>query len=179
MGCPRVSLLVAGVLLVSAHVAGQSSRTYPAAKQGGNYMHNYYFAPAPSSTPWAPAWSPDGRTIAIAMSGSIWGVDPSTGAARELTYNTKYHSMPSWSPDGRWLVYTADDGGGTIQLEMLNVQTGESRALTSDPHIYMDPVFSPDGARLAYVSTNPNGNFNVFIRTIKDGQFAGEEIAVT
>jgi TolB protein len=179
MGCPRVSLLVAGVLLVSAHVAGQSSRTYPAAKQGGNYMHNYYFAPAPSSTPWAPAWSPDGRTIAIAMSGSIWAVDPSTGAARELTYNTKYHSMPSWSPDGRWLVYTADDGGGTIQLEMLNVQTGESRALTSDPHIYMDPAFSPDGARLAYVSTKPNGNFNVFIRTIEDGQFAGEEIAVT
>jgi hypothetical protein len=27
------------------------SRMYPAAKQGGNYMYNYYFAPAPSSTP--------------------------------------------------------------------------------------------------------------------------------
>lgn len=49
-------------------------------------MHNYFFAPAPSSTPWAPAWSPDGATIAIAMSGSIWAVTPSTGAARELTY---------------------------------------------------------------------------------------------
>lgn len=179
MACLRPVLLVAGVLLVSAHLAGQSGRGYPAAKQGGNYMHNYYFAPAPSSTPWAPAWSPDGRTIAVAMSGSIWAVDPATGAARELTYNTKYHSMPDWSPDGNWLVYTADDGGGTIQLEMLNVQTGESRALTSDTHIYMDPVFSPDGTRLAYVSTKPNGNFNVFIRSIASGQFAGDEIAVT
>ena len=163
----------------TAQVTAQMVRTYPAAKQGGNYMHNYYFAPAPSSTPWAPAWSPDGSALAVAMSGSIWIVDRASGSARELTYNRKYHSMPDWSPDGRWIVYVADDGGGTIQLEIVNVATGESRALTSDAQIYMDPVFSPDGTRLAYVATKPNGNFNVFIRPIKDGQFAGDEIAVT
>jgi TolB protein len=166
-------------LLLMVHVAGQGGRTYPAARQGGNYMHNYYFAPAPSSTPWAPAWSPDGKTLAVAMSGSIWTIDPASGSARELTYNRKYHSMPDWSPDGRWIAYVADDGSGTIQLEIVNVSTGESRALTADDQIYMDPVFSPDGTRLAYVATRPNGNFNVFIRSIKDGQLAGDEIAVT
>jgi TolB protein len=175
----RFTLLAAGLLIVSAHLAGQGDRTYPAARQGGNYMHNYYFAPAPSSTPWAPAWSPDGSALAVAMSGSIWTVDRASGIARELTYNRKYHSMPDWSPDGRWIAYVADDGGGTIQLEIVNVATGESRALTSDAQIYMDPVFSPDGTRLAYVATKPRGNFNVFIRSIKDGQFAGDEIAVT
>ena len=179
MARPRALVLVGCVVLASVHVTGQGGRTYPAARQGGNYMHNYYFAPAPSSTPWAPAWSPDGKSIAVAMNGSIWSVDPATGAARELTYSTRYHSMPDWSPDGKWLVYTADEGGGTIQLEILNVQTGEARALTGDAHIYMDPVFSPDGTRLAYVATKPNGNFNVFIRGIKDGQFVGEEAAVT
>src|SRR5688572_14327503 len=160
----RPLLPLACILLAAVQLAGQGGRTYPAARQGGNYMHNYYFAPAPSSTPWAPAWAPDGKAIAIAMSGSIWSVDPSSGVARELTYNRKYHSMPDWSPDGKWIVYTADDGGGTIGLEILNVQTGETRALTSDPQIYMDPVFSPDGTRLAYVSTKPAGNFNVYIR---------------
>ena len=175
----RLAVACVGLVLAAGQLSGQSGRTYPAARQGGNYMHNYYFAPAPSSTPWAPAWSPDGKTIAVAMSGSIWAVNPEDGAARELTYNRKYHSMPDWSPDGKWIVYTADDGGGTIQLEILNVQTGESRPLTSDTQIYMDPVFSPDGTRLAYVSTKPNGNFNVFIRGIKDGQLAGDEIAVT
>ncbi|MBM3782353.1 MAG: hypothetical protein FJW29_11900 [Acidobacteria bacterium] len=33
---------------------------YPAAKTGGNYMHNFYFPPAVSSTPWWPDWAPDG-----------------------------------------------------------------------------------------------------------------------
>ena len=40
-------------------------------------------------------------------------------------------------------------------------------------------MFSPDGTRLAYVSTKPNGYFNVYVRPIKDGQWAGDEIAVT
>ena len=174
----RLSIVCVGLIVAVAHLAGQGGR-YPAARQGGNYMHNYYFAPAPSSTPWAPAWSPDGNTIAVAMSGSIWTVTPATGAARELTYNRRYHSMPDWSPDGRWIVYTADDGGGTIQLEMVDVHTGESKTLTNDQDIYMDPAFSPDGTRLAYVATRPTGHFNVFVRALKDGQFVGEEIAVT
>ena len=165
-------------LLAAAAVLGQGT-PYPNARTGGNYMHNYYLPPAPSSTPWAPAWSPDGRSIAVAMSGSIWKVDSATGIATEITYDGKYHSMPSWSPDGNWIVYTADDGGKTIQLGIANVATGESRALTNDAFVYTDPVFSPDGTRVAYVSTKPNGFFNVYIRPLKDGQWAGDEIAVS
>src|SRR5688572_14577523 len=124
-------------------VIGQEGRTYPRARTGANYMHNYYFPPAPSSTPWAPAWSPDGKWIAVAMNGSIWKVDPASAVAHEITYDGKYHSMPDWSPDGNWIVYTADDGGKTIQLASVNVATGETNALTSDEFIYTDPVFSP------------------------------------
>jgi TolB protein len=170
---------VAGVLVAAASVIGQSPRTYPSARTGGNYMYNYYLPPAPSSTPWAPAWSPDGKSIAVAMSGSIWNVDPQSGVAQEMTYDTNYHSMPAWSPDGKWIVYTSDDGGTTIQLSIVNVATGESRALTKDEFLYNDPVFSPDGSKVAYVSTRPNGFFNVYVRAIKDGQWSGPEIAVS
>ncbi|MCH7490692.1 MAG: PD40 domain-containing protein, partial [Gemmatimonadetes bacterium] len=142
-------------------------------------MHNYYFPPAPSSTPWAPAWHPDGRELAFSMAGSIWSVDIETGAARELTYNAKYHSSPAWSPDGRWLAYTADNDGETIQLEVLEAATAEMHRLTDDEFVYTDPVFSPDGTMLAYVSTKGNGFFNVYIRPIRNGRWAGEEIAVT
>ncbi|MCU1274559.1 MAG: translocation protein TolB [Bryobacterales bacterium] len=152
---------------------------YPASKHGGNYMFNYYFPPAPGTTPWAPAWAPDGKSIAVAMQGSIWRVDPATGSATELTYNRRYHSSPAWSPDGKWIVYTADDNGKSIQLEILNIETGETHALTADQHIYTDPTFSPDGQRLCYVSTRPNGYFNIYVRPIRDGQWAGDETALT
>ena len=142
-------------------------------------MHNFYFPPAPSSTPWAPSWSPDGRRIAVALQGSIFAVDPESGRAEELTYNSKYHSSPDWSPDGQWIVYTADDGGTTIQLEMVDLRSGQMTALTDDGFIYIDPVFSADGTRLAYVSTRPNGYFNVYVRAIENGRWSGPEVAVT
>jgi len=142
-------------------------------------MWNYYLPPAPSTTPWWPTWSPDGKWIAVAMYGSIWKVDPQTGVAYELTYDRKYHSSPDWSPDGRWIVYTADDGGVSIGLEMMNVETGEAYPLTQDKEVYADPVFSPDGSRLAYVSTKPAGNFNIYVRPIRNGRWSGEEMALT
>jgi TolB protein len=166
------------VLLLSAETLAQG-RVYPAARSGGNYMHAFYFPPSPSSTPWAPAWSPEGDWIAVAMQGSIWKVNPENGAAFELTYNAAYHSSPDWSPDGRWVIYTADYDHQRIQLEIVDTLTGESHALTDDQAIYTDPVFSPDGTQVAYVTTNPSGYFNVVIRNIANGNWTGEPIAVT
>ena len=73
-------VLAAAVAAGAVDAHAQAGR-YPASRHGGNYMHNFYFPPAPSSTPWAPSWAPDGESIAVAMSGSIWRVDPDTGAA--------------------------------------------------------------------------------------------------
>ena len=180
MNFRQLATAVTALLVTAPCVLAQpAGRTYPSARHGGNYMHNFYFPPAPSSTPWAPSWSPDGDWIAVGMSGSVWRVDPSTGIAHELTYNEKYHSAPDWSPNGEWIIYTADDGGTTIQLEILNVASGESHPLTDDEFIYVDPVFSPDGTQVAYVSTKPSGYFNVYIRPIRDGRWTGEETAVT
>jgi len=168
------------VLLIAIFPAIDAlAQAYPAARSGGNYMHNFYFPPSPSSTPWAPAWSPDGAWIAVAMQGSIWKVDPATGNAYELTYNEAYHSSPDWSPDGNWIIYTADHNHRQVQLEILNVQTGEVAALTDDQAVYTDTVFSPDGSKVAYVSTNPNGYFNLYVRAIANGRWAGEPIAVS
>jgi len=175
---PRLALAL-GLALVASSARAQAPRPYAAARHGGNYMFNYYLPPAPGSTPWAPCWSPDGRWIAVGMSGSIWRVDPATGAAEELTHSGRYHSSPSWSPDGKWIVYTADDDARSVGLEMLNVETGEAHALSHDEWLYADPVFSPQGDRLAYVSTAPSGYFNVYVRGVRDGQWAGEAVAVT
>ena len=179
----RLPVSLAVLALIGGAIASgqQTPSRYPMARSGGNYMHNYYIPPAPSSTPWAPAWAPDGKSIAVAMHGSIWRIDvgSASGAAEELTADDKYHSLPAWSPDGRFIVYVADDGGTNIQLHALEVASGKTWPLTDDKFVYLDPVFSPDGSRLAYVSTKPNGYFNVHVRAIKDGRWSGEEIAVT
>ena len=73
MRTTKAFILAATIGLVAVAAAGvlaQAGR-YPASRHGGNYMHNFYFPPSPSSTPWAPSWAPDGASIAVAMSGSI------------------------------------------------------------------------------------------------------------
>ncbi len=69
------------LLTLGATVSGQ---VYPNARTGGNYMQNFYFPPAGSSTPWWPSWSPDGEWIAFAMDGSIWKIQPGDSAAYEI-----------------------------------------------------------------------------------------------
>jgi hypothetical protein len=113
------------------------------------------------------------------MQGSIWKVDSATGVAYELTCSEAYLSSPDWSPDGHWIIYTADYEHQRIQLEILNTETGKTHKLTDDQAIYTDPVFSPDGSRVAYVSTNPNGYFNLYVRDIVNGQWAGEPVAIS
>lgn len=177
----RWSLLVLAMLLTAlAPVAAQERfGSYPAARMGGNYMHNYYLPPAVNSAPWAPAWAPDGESLAISMHGSIWSVDVSSGLAVELVNGPAYYSSPSYSPDGRWMIYTADDHGRSIGLEVLDLRSGETHALTDTDQVYADPSFSPDGGRIVYVSTEPSGYFNVYVRDFQDGAWAGEPVAVT
>jgi hypothetical protein len=175
------SLLLATALCIATAPLTAQDRFggYPAAQMGGNYMHNYYLPPAVNASPWAPAWAPDGESVAVSMHGSIWSVDVESGLAIELVSGPRYYSSPSYSPDGRWMVYTADDHGRSIGLEILDLQTGETRTLTNDQEVYADPSFSPDGSRVVYVSTEPSGYFNVYIRPIRDGVWAGPPEAVT
>ena len=152
---------------------------YDTLKLRSNYMSSYYLAHMPNPTPWAPAWSPDGKWIAVSMFGSIWKVEVTTGVAMELTHDAKYHSNPDWSPDGKWIIYSADDDAHNIQLAIVNVETGRSHALTYDGHVYMDPAFSPDGKRVAYTATNPNGTFNLFTRPIQNGDWTGPAVVLS
>ncbi|MCY3612471.1 MAG: CehA/McbA family metallohydrolase [Gemmatimonadetes bacterium] len=179
----RPTLAAAALVLATAFAPPTADltaqRAYPAASHGGNYMHNFYFPPAPSSSPWYPEWHPGGERVALAMSGSLWEVDIATGDAHEIVHGPDYYSSPNYSPDGAWLLYTADDGGGTIDLEVMNTATGERHRLTEGAHVHTDPRFSPDGGRIAYVSTAPQGYFNVYIRPFADGAWAGPDVSVT
>ncbi len=145
-------------------------------RYSGGYMYSYYVPPA-ASTPWRPAWSPDGKQVAFSMAGSIWRIHPGDAVAYELTAGRTYDSSPAWSPDGRWLAYTAEDENG-VNLKLLNVATGESSALTSGGDLNLDPAWSPDGKRLAFVRNEPSGQFHIYILPFENGR-AGELVRLS
>ena len=78
LGMRRSLILLALVFAATLRGSGNGPAAvrpdYPASRHGGTYMFNYYLPPAPSATAWSPAWSPDGKWIAVAMQGSIWKV---------------------------------------------------------------------------------------------------------
>ena len=158
------------------------AQAYPNAKTGGNYMHNYLLPPAASSTPWWPAWSPDGQWVAFAMDGSLWRMRVNggrgDGVAEEILRDGEYLSSPEWSPDGQYLAFTADDDGKSINLRVLHVATGVVTAVTTGAFVNIEPAWSPDGRRLAYVTTAPNGFFNIVVAAMSDGRPA-DQVQVT
>ncbi|MEP7384758.1 MAG: hypothetical protein ABI910_24015, partial [Gemmatimonadota bacterium] len=64
---------------------------------------------------YAPAWSPDGASIAFtswedSVSGHLWTVAASGGTPQRLTRQAGEYIQPSWSPDGREIVMARGAG---------------------------------------------------------------------
>jgi len=67
-----------------------------------------------------PAWSPDGRYIAVTAddwgSRDIYLLRADGTSALLLTKNHKKDVMPAWSPDGRRMALASDDGSEQLQI---------------------------------------------------------------
>lgn len=135
--------------------------------------HDYYYRemylPQAQSGPTAPAWAPDGRSLVVAMQGSLWRIEPETGIATELTNGPGYDSQPDWSPDGRFIVYSSYQGDA-IELWRLEVGTGVAAPLTRNGAVNVEPRFSPDGTRIAFVSTMFKGRFHLHVMAFSRGE---------
>jgi Tol biopolymer transport system component len=164
-------------LLACVPIFGQGQRrVFSKIFTGEPYTIECYL-PQITNGPNFPAWSPDSKTIAFSMKGSIWRLKLGEKTAYELTVDKGYASQPAWSPDGRWVVYTSDLDE-QIHLKLLDLSNGGVTQLTSGNSINVEPEWSPDGSRIAYVSTEPNGNYNIYTMPIRDGR-AGTPVMIT
>jgi Tol biopolymer transport system component len=95
----------------------------------------------------APAWSPDGRTIAFASnkygSYDIWTVSSRGGEAVNVTRHMAKDSSPTWAPDGEHLIFVSTRTG-LPQLWMIELGTGNLTQLTNDGCAVRDPHCSGD-----------------------------------
>src|SRR5262245_57548676 len=117
------------------------------------------------------AASPDGRTLAIDLQGSIWTLPASGGTATRITDVFNDARQPAWSPDGRWIAFFGYRDGGYDLWAVAPDGTGQ-HTLTSGAFDDREPAWSHDGTRVAFSSDrgNPLGSdYNIWILDVAGG----------
>src|SRR5689334_13393314 len=115
--------------------------------------------------------SPDGRTLAIDMQGSIWTLPSTGGAAKRITDLYNDARQPTWSPDGKWITFFAYRDGG-YDIWAIAPDGSNQHKLTWGPFDDREPIWSHDGTRVAFSSDrgNPLGSdYNVWILEVGTG----------
>src|SRR5256886_13410462 len=115
----------------------------------------------------AAALSPDGRTIAIDLLGTLWTLPAQGGAATPITDIFLDARQPSWSPDGRSLGFQAYRNS-RWQIGPAAPDGKELKPATSSPYDDREPVWSPDGSRIAF-SSDRSGSYDIWVLTIATG----------
>src|SRR5882672_7932040 len=106
-------------------------------------------------TSMAAALSPDGRTIAIDLLGTLWTMPAGGGVAKPITDISMDARQPSWSPDSTRIAFQAYRSS-TWQIWTIKADGTDPRAVTSGPYDDREPSWSPDGQRIAFASDRPS-----------------------
>jgi Tol biopolymer transport system component len=144
--------------------ANQSLRVHDVATGQSRLLVNQAYA----SNVGKPAWSPDGRTIAltdIQRSNSrhregrnlIRTVDVATGNAAFQEpapspdgLSERFEAGPAWSPDGQWMAFVMNGTVHVMPVSPTGVPTGPARMLGSAQGADM-PTWAPDSRTILYM----------------------------
>ncbi|MGP1609330.1 MAG: Tol-Pal system beta propeller repeat protein TolB, partial [Burkholderiales bacterium] len=115
----------------------------------------------------APAWSPDGRRLAVTLTrdgGSqlfLINADGS-GAPVRLTHSAAIDTEANFAPDGKSILFTSDRGGGP-QIYRIPVSGGAPQRMTFEGSYNVSARHSPDGKSFTFIQRN-GGRFNVAVQ---------------
>ena len=120
----------------------------------------------------APAFSPDGKSLALTLSSSpgnpdVYVMDIATKQLRRITTSDAIDTEPVWAPDGQSLYFTSDRGG-TPQIYRVGIQGGDAQRVTFDGSYNANPRVSPDGKSIAFVHRE-DGNLHIAVMDLASG----------
>jgi TolB protein len=104
----------------------------------------------------APAFSPDGRLLALTLSDDngnldVYTLDLATQQLRRITTDAAIDTEAAWSPDGRTLYFNSDRAGGP-QVYRVGLESGARAERVTYEGVYnARPRVSPDGKQVAVV----------------------------
>ncbi len=142
-----------------------------------------------------PAWSPDGRELAVATEGGVvpwnrpgrselWAIEVDSGRKRLVTRVDSMH--PSWSPSGRRIAVWGLPPGSfsrdlwTVAADGSEPDYAQAERLTDDPELDWNPVWAGDGRHL-YFASSRGGTLNLWRLPIDEasGRRLGDPEPVT
>jgi len=118
----------------------------------------------------APAFSPDGKRLALTLGGAagnpdIFVLDLATQGLTRITDDPAIDTEAVWSPDGQSLYFTSDRAGGP-QIYRIGVRPGDKpRRITFNGSYNARARVSPDGTQLAMVTLD-GGNYRIAVQDL-------------
>jgi len=142
--------------LIVANADGSGERVLASKKPPQFFLPVFWYG--------RPAWSPDGRTIAVsAGTFSHWEMNPEafdvrTGREQEIgARHWDRVDQMTWQPDGKGLILEASSAARQ-QIWRLSYPGGEPTRVTNDLNHYLGVSITADGAALATVQTRSVSN---------------------
>jgi hypothetical protein len=101
-----------------------------------------------------PRLSPDGRRLAVSLSGDIvvWDFDRPWETMSRMTFAPQMDWAPVWTPDGRRVVFGSWRGGGFSNLYVQDPDGGEAERLTDSADMQLPTSITPDGSTVVFHS---------------------------
>jgi hypothetical protein len=99
-----------------------------------------------------PAWSPDGRYLAIVMPEPEPGLFIIRADNGRLIKHEEGGCWPSWSPDGSRLAFVGRSKLAGASLQILDTTFGPARQVADIGQTFQAPAWSRDGKAVLYIS---------------------------
>lgn len=115
------------------------------------------------------AASPDGRTLAIDLQGSIYTLPATGGVAKRITDVFNDARQPTWSADGKWIAFQGYRDG-VYHIWEVAADGSSQKELTWGAYDDREPAWSHDGTRVAFSSDRgAAGNYDIWVLDTRSG----------